>query len=285
MKIMFRRVLATLIMISGLGSCNSASEGSTSVNPKNVPDLEAIDFTEPLPGLYASHIVVEEGIVYDSARDGQLTDSMLQYRISNTITDAMKLKVPQQELGYLYKSPTIDSLARFRNIWFHKLNTLTNKNKQPIAYYAETEFSDPKTRKALLNEFIQQYGNPVYSFLISREFNQCSYEWQLKDRTIQIETSNGFRVSFGGNDTTANQSKYYSFYMLIIDNRSKQAIHDAHIYEFPEKILYEGKWHSYKDFQFEKKQVFRDDFLLHSSNEKYIKNENGEYDINNAEEE
>lgn len=62
----------------------------------------------------------------------------------------------------------------------------------------------------------------------------------------------GISVTFAGNDTTAKQSKYYSFYMLIINNKFKSAIHDAHIYEFPDKIMYDGKLHSYKDFQFEK---------------------------------
>ncbi len=52
----------------------------------------------------------------------------------------------------------------------------------------------------------------------------------------------------------------------------------------PKEILYDGKMHSYKDFQFEKKQVFGDGFLLNSTNEKYVKNEFGEYDISRAEE-
>lgn len=285
MKIMFRRFCAILLLIPTLQFCNSASPDPADSRKKNAIVLEGINFTEALPSLYSSHIEVEEGIEYRKERDGELKDSLLRYRIHNTITDLMHLTVPQQEFGYLYRSPRIDSMALFQNIWFQKLTTLTDKNKKPVAYFAEAEFNAHKERKKVLDEFIQKYGKPVYAFQVSPEFHQCSYEWQLKDRTIQIETSNGFSVSFGGNDTTAKQTKYYTLNLLIIDNKFKQAIHDAHIYEFPEKIRYEGKLHSYKDFQFEKKQVFRDNFLLNSTNESFIKNEYGEYDITPEEEE
>jgi hypothetical protein len=284
MKITYWCICA-LLLYSFLQSCNSTQQPSAASKQDNAFNLEAINFTEKVPSLYASNLLLEEGVRYDSARDGQLTDSMLRYKISNTIIDIMKLKVPQQDFGYLYKSPTIDTLAKFQHICFETLATLTDNNKKPIAYFASVELRDPKDRKKLLEEFKKKYGNPVYSFFISSEFNQCSYEWQLKDRTIQIETSNGFSFSITSNDTTAQQSTHYSLDMLIIDNKYKSAIHDAHMYEFPEKILYDGKLHSYKDFQFEKQQVFRDNFLLNSTNEKYIKNESGEYDISRAEEE
>ncbi|MBO9632861.1 MAG: hypothetical protein J7578_07055 [Chitinophagaceae bacterium] len=285
MKMMFRYCCALLLLLSSLPSCNSASPEKAETKKKNAFDLEGISFTEAVPSLYSKHIEVEEGIEYRKERDGELKDSLLRYRIHNTITDAMRLTVPQQEFGYLYRSPRIDSIALFQETWFQKLLTLTDTNKRPVAYFAEAEFKDPKERKKALDAFIQKYGNPIYAFQISHEFHQCSYEWQLKDRTIQIETSNGFSVSFGGSDTTAKQNKYYTLDLLIIDNRAKQAIHDAHIYEFPEKILYNGKLHSYKDFQFEKKQVFRDNFLLNSTNGNYVKNEYGEYDITPEDEE
>ena len=229
--------------------------------------------------------MIEDGITYDSARDGQLTDSMLRYRISNTMTDAMDLHVPQQNFGYHYKSPETDSIARFGNMYFHSLSVLTNQQKKPVAYYATCELPDAKLRKSLLDEFIKKYGAPKYAWFISSEFNQCSYEWQLADRTIQIETSNGMSVSFMSNDTAAKSNRYFNMEILIIENSAKPAIYAAHIYEFPDKILYEGKLHSYKDFQFEKKQVFRDRYLLNSTNENFIKDEYGEYDINRAEKE
>lgn len=100
----------------------------------------------------------------------------------------------------------------------------------------------------------------------------------MEDRTIQIETSYGF--SSGGLDEGGT---YYRLDFLLLDNKYKSALHQAHIYEFPEKILYDGKLRSYKDFQFEEKSVFKDEFLLNSTKEELIKNENNEYDISLAE--
>lgn len=284
MKTIHWCICTFLFLHPAFQSCDSSNQ-PTITRQNSAFNLEAINFTEKVPSLYSTHLLNEGGVQYDSARDGQLTDSMLRYKISTTITDAMKLKVPQKDFGFLYKTPVIDSLAKFQDIYFESLATLTDTNKKPVAYYARVELRDPKERKKLLEAFKKKYGNPVYSFFISSEFNQCSYEWQLQDRTIQIETSSGFSVSFRSNDTAAQQSKYYPLDMLIIDNRFKTALYDAHVYEFPEKILYDGKLHSYKDFQFEKKQVFSDNFLLNSTNEKYVKNEFGEYDISRAEEE
>lgn len=265
-------------------SCDFSTK--TPVADKNGAfDLEAVQFRENIPALFSKRLMVEDGIRYDSARDGQLTDSMLQYRISNTITEAMKLQVPQNDFGFLYRSPETDSIARFQHMYFHSLAALTDKNKKPVAYYAESELQDAKLRKSLIAEFTKKYGAPKYAFRISSEFNLCSYEWQLQDRTIQIETSNGMSITFTSGDTAAKNNQYYNLRLLIIENSFKPAIYAAHIYEFPEKILYNGKLHSYKDFQFEKKTVFSDGFLLNSTYEKYIKNEYGEYGIDQAAEE
>lgn len=282
MKIMYS-CISGLLLITIFFACNS-SDGIFK-KADNTFNLENIKFTEALPALYATNIVNENGVRYDSARDGKLTDSMLRYKISNTIIEVMKLSVPQKDFGFLYQTPETDSIARFDSIYFHNLNTLTDQHKTPVAYHAVATFFDPKLRKRMLESFKKKYGEPKYAFMVSHEFNQCSYEWQLQDRTIQIETSHGFSIMFGGSDTssTPKQTKYYNLEMLIINNKQKSTIYDAHVFEFPEKILYDGKMHSYKDFQFEKQQVFGDNFLLNSTNEKYIKNEYGEYDINNAE--
>src|SRR6478752_5559331 len=98
MKIVYSWSCALLVSVFSLPSCSDPSKKSAD-KADNAFDLEAITFTEGLPALYATHIVNENGVRYDSARDGQLTDSLLQYRISNTITDAMKLSVPQKDFG------------------------------------------------------------------------------------------------------------------------------------------------------------------------------------------
>ncbi|RZK69064.1 MAG: hypothetical protein EOO85_23060 [Pedobacter sp.] len=154
---------------------------------------------------------------------------------------------------------------------------LTDNNKKPIAYYAETELQNANERKAMIAQLTEKYGKPKYAFFIASDFNQCSYEWVLADRTIQIETSFGFSTG-----VETNNGKYYKLDMLILDNKVKTALHQAHIFEFPEKIRYRGKEHSYKDFQFDKKSVFKDEFLLNSTYDHLIKNENNQYDISLA---
>ncbi len=247
-------------------------------------DLEKIDFQENLPKLYSKHILIDD-IRHDSVRDGKLTDEMLRYRISNTITDVYKLQVPEKEFGFAYRSPTLDSVALFQNIYFMHLSTLADTNKKPVAFYAEAEVKTEKEQRDFLATIKGKYGEPRHAFFINHEFNICSYEWVLTDRTLEVQTSYGVRFSTSYSLADGLKETYYRIDMLIIDNRQKENIYKAHLFEFPDKILYNGKYHSYKDFQFEKLSVFRDEFLLKSTNEVLVKEEHGLYDIRRAENE
>lgn len=265
-------------------SCKEQLHQQPSIFEKNSGfDIELINFNENISKLYSKHILNDEDVEYDSIRDGKLSDTILKYKISNLITESMNFKVPQKDLGYNYKSPEIDSIAKFQNTYFNKISILTNLDKKPIAFYAETEFKNLELQKQLLNDFKKKYGKPKYSFFISHEFNQCSYEWDLKDRIIQIETSDGMKYEFSSDGKTKDE-KYHNVYMLIIDKKHKTEIHQAHFFKTPEKINFQGKLHSYKDFQFEKEMTFKDNYLLNSTNQAYIKDEYGEYNINNLEE-
>ncbi|MBO9732460.1 MAG: hypothetical protein J7623_27710 [Chitinophaga sp.] len=244
-------------------------------------DIEKITFNEDVPTLYSKHVMGEE-IEYDSARDGKITDTTFKYQISNTITDVMKFRMPQKDFGYLYKSPEIDSIAKFGNVYFNTLYTLTDTSRKPVAFYAAATFDSARLRAHFLDEFRKKYGPPKYSFYISNEFNHCSYEWDLSDRTIQIETSFGFEASFNSNGKSKS-GKYYRLDMLVMNNKHKDEIYKAHLMDVPEKIMYDGKLRSYKDFQFEKVMLVKDEFYLFSTNEALIKNEYGEYSIENAE--
>ena len=93
-----------------LQSCNQITEREQpSVLEKNCQfDLEKIDFQENLPKLYSKHLLIDDflmdGFQYDSITDGKLTDEMLRYNISNLITDVHKLKVPEKDFGFVYRS-------------------------------------------------------------------------------------------------------------------------------------------------------------------------------------
>lgn len=272
-KIHFSFMFLLLAMLA----CKMATKKVSLLEKNSAFDLETIDFNEDVTKLFAKYLLDEDGIRYDSVNVAIINSEQQKYRISNTLIDVMGLKVPQKDFGFLYKSPSLDSVAKFQNIYFERMYLLTDSQKKPIGYYAETEFENFNERKAMMDKLNEKYGKPKYAFFLASDFNQCSYEWVLADRTIQIETSFGFSTG-----VTTNNGKYYKLDMLILDNKAKTALHQAHIFEFPEKIVYRGKEHSYKDFQFEKKSTFRDEFLLNSTQEHLIKNENNQYDISLA---
>ncbi|QEH42427.1 hypothetical protein [Chitinophaga sp. XS-30] len=247
-------------------------------------DLEMISFQEDVPGLYAKHVLVDD-FEHDSLHDGALTDEMLRYKINNTISDAFDLEVPQKNFGFVYRSPTLDSVAQFQNIYFKNLSTLADSTKKPVAFFSETEVKTEKEQQDFLATIKSKYGEPKYAFFIDHSYKLCSYEWILTDRTLEIQTSFGVRFSTSYSSAEGLKETYYRIEVLIMDNHQKENIYKAHLYEFPDKILYHGKYHSYKDFQFEKLSVFRDEFLLNSTNETLVKNEHGIYDISRVENE
>lgn len=247
-------------------------------------DLERVNFQENVSLLYSRHLILKDGYAeYDSIRDGKLTDDMLRYTINTVISDALELKVPKEEFGYLYQTPTLDSVAKFRNAYFDKLSILTNREKKPVAYYATGRFNTLEDRAHFMNGFKEKYGQPKYSFFISSHFEQCSFEWDLQDRIIQIETSHGFEFSVSSGGSSSN-GKYYNLYLLIIEKQYQDAIYKAHLYEFSDSIKHEGKTYSLKDLGLEKEVSFSDSFLLNSTNERYTNDEYGEYHISRSEE-
>ena len=238
-------------------------------------DLEAIDFKENVNELFAKYLLDENGQSYDSINVAVINSEKQRYRITNSRTDVLGLKVPAKDLGFLYKSPSLDSVAKFQDTYFEWVYVLTNNEKKPIAYYAETELASAGERNSAMEKLTKKYGKPTHAFFLSREFNHCSYEWVLADRTIQVETSFGF--SSGINN---NGGRFYKLDMLILENNAKKAVHEAHIFEYPEQIVYKGKTLNYKDMLLDKTEVFADEFLLNSTKEYLLKNEHSEYDIN-----
>ena len=243
-------------------------------------DFEKINFKENVPMLYSKHIIVDER-EYDSAEDGKLTDEMLLYSIESGIINALGLKAPKEDFGYCYESPALDSIARFQSIYLKNLSVLTDMNKVPVAFYAESEFNSAKERQLAITAIIEKYGQPKHSFLLNHEFNQCSYEWELQDRTIQIETSDGFGIFMSDN---MDIEEYFNLAMLIVSNSSKAALNRAHVYEFSENEKYtvDGKIYDFKDLGIDSTEIYTDIFFLYSSDEKYVNEEHGIYSIQRA---
>lgn len=281
MKIIKLITFLTLLFL--FTSCN---DQKTIIEPvlsvKSQFDLEAINFNENVSQLFSQHLQTEFGSEYDSLTYSKLPDSLLEYKIKTTVTDILKFKIPQKKLGYLYKSNPLDSVAKFGIINFSSLNILTNLEKKPIAYHAGVEYTKLEDRIKVLDAINKQYGKSKYAFNISNDYHQLSYEWVLADRTIQITTSFGWGVTIS-TDKPMTNGKYYKLDMLIISNKEKSNLNNAHIFVTPDKVLYNNKLYSYKDFQLEKKETYKDDFYLNSWDEKLIENKNGYYNIVTAE--
>ncbi|KQN34370.1 hypothetical protein ASE92_12260 [Pedobacter sp. Leaf41] len=271
-----------LIALVTFFSCNTKDKQPEILEAKGGFDLEKVNFQEGVAKLYGNNVILSDGMRYDSAENGKLTDELLKYKISNSLLDAMKITVPQKDFGYLYQSHTSDSLAKFNGYYFSNLNILTDKNKKPVAYHAEGEIYDLKAKKAFLAKMKEKYGAPKYSIFISHHFSQSSYEWALKDRTIQLETSKGFSANFS-TDSDAKSGEYLRFDLLIIANDKKEQVHNAHIYEFGDKVLYNGKYLTLEELQLDKKSTFKDVFLLNSTDKKYFNDPTGQYDISREE--
>ncbi|MFD2909332.1 hypothetical protein ACFSX9_11400 [Flavobacterium ardleyense] len=251
-------------------------------------DLEKIDFKEDISNLFAKKPFYFYEIEVDTTDKNWLSDTIFKYKIESYLGEVFKINLPTKELGYLYKTRQIDSVARIGNQYFNRIFVLANLDKKPIAYYAESRFDSKKDRDAFIKNFREMHGQTKYEFLIDSHYDHLSYQWDLDTRIIQIETSSGFQIS-ASSDGTSKSGEYYRLDVLIIDNAETDAIYKAHILELPEKFNIKGQidktvsYTNLKELDLEKINIIEDEFLLNSYIEKYIKNEYGEYTISDEE--
>jgi hypothetical protein len=285
LRMIFRRFyISSFLTIVYLFFCCFIAEGSgkkvkqivASFGKQSAIDLEHCNFSENVPLLYARHLLKADDEEYSSGKDGALSDSMLVYRISNAATIDMGLQLPVKELGYLYQSPELDSMARFGNCWFFQVNTLTDIHKKPLAYQARGSFNSKTARSAILNEMTRKYGKPVYKF---RAGGKPTYGWQLDDRTIEASTSYSFAIDLRNSENSRKTIYYLD--ILIVDNAAKDAIFLAHAYDLPDTTN-DQLWNRYRDwgfFRVGKQVVLGDEFLLRSANPEFIENKGGQYNL------
>ncbi|WP_296150993.1 hypothetical protein [uncultured Flavobacterium sp.] len=249
-------------------------------------DLEKINFKEDVFKLFSENLVDQDGFKIDSITKNTFSDTIFKYKIESYLAEEFKLNLPEKEIGFLYETSQTDSIASIQNVFFNKLYVLTNLDKKPIAYYAETRFKTKKEKDQFIANFKAKNGATKYEFLIGSHFNQCSYEWDLNDRTIQIETSKGTEMSISTNEASSIE-EYYRLDMLIIENKFKKAIYEAHLLKLPEKFSIKGKIDTsityteknLKELNLEKVNIVKDEFLLNSYFDEYVKDEYGTHQI------
>ncbi|UII21020.1 hypothetical protein [Fulvivirga ligni] len=266
-----------------LQSCTPSEKVQPQVLEENAYfDLKKADFNENVPKLYSKNIEFDD-VKYDSARDGAYTDDTLRYKIVNQFLNENKLTIPEKHFGFLYKSPEMDSMAFFNDIYFKKINILTDTAKKPIAYYAEAKLKKKKQQRAFIDSLKSEYGKPIHSFWISSEFNLCVYEWRLKDRTIQVETSYGRSYETDFDSKSMVQNDYFLIDMVIMRNSQRKNIQQAHYFVLPEKVLFYGEYYKPKDLKLDSAVYFNDDFLLYSTDEKILSEEDNLHSITRSE--
>lgn len=283
------KLLQALALIIVLVSCKKElipEKQATVLDDNSGFNLEKVNFNEDVPQLFSKHFINDFG--YDMEGEynakGKDADSIFRYKIDDGILRELdkKLPLPMKDFGFHYRTPEIDSVARYQNIYFRNLSILTDLKKKPVAYFASAELSDWKVRKQFIDDFTKAHGAPKHAYAVSHEFKQNSYEWDLGDRTVQIGTFNGFGFT-ASSDGTNKSSTTYNMDILIIDNKAKVAIDDAHIRVLPDVLTIEGKSHSLKELQIPKESKSSDAFLLNSAQDRIKSDSIGEFDISRAE--
>ncbi|MDR2886145.1 MAG: hypothetical protein LBU95_05125, partial [Rikenellaceae bacterium] len=84
------RYIVLLLLLGAVACAGSAEKQQPAVLERHCGfDLERVDFREDVPMLYSAHIVDGDGLRYDRQPDGTIADSLLRYRISTLMTDAL----------------------------------------------------------------------------------------------------------------------------------------------------------------------------------------------------
>ena len=259
-----RKLMKILIFLPLILSCTLAKQTQPDVFERGSKfDLEKVDFSENVKKLFSKHISIDNSsyIEYDSLSEGELTDEKLEY--PSKIRDTKPRK-----FGYMYRTPLLSSVGEYGGLYFEHISILTNIEKKPVAYYAESKMDSIGGQKKLLELLNNNYGKPKYAFSIALNFNICSYEWVLKDRTIQVETGYGLT-----SDSANSDGIYFNTRILIIENSYKNEIHNSHFFEYNDKVEYYGKIYTPEELGLERKQLKKDLFTLNSTNEEYVNDE------------
>ena len=257
-----RKYLWILVCITTLVACNNEPGTETEIEHL---DLLNSKFNDNVFEIFGHWLEEDTGTSLDTLKLYELSDEKLKYRIKDPVINVIHITVPKKEFGYLFESPFIDSLASYGPLYFNTVSTVTDLNKKPVAYQALAFYSDENKRDSVLKELFKDLGTPTDESIVNAAIGIKAHEWILNDRTIQI-------VSFNAQELSASSfspnKKYYQVDFLMIDNNQKEALKNAHIYEFTEGIKLDDKVRDYSYFNLDQKQLFSDRFLLYSDEKK-----------------
>ena len=223
-------------------SCNKDKTESTQpliLNKESSFELEKLNFTEDVIKLY-SEVSTNNNIKkvfkkYDDFPHHQiLEDEGFLFKVFEI--KSLDVQIPDYLYGLEFKSKEVDSLARFHNLYFRELNSLTNYERKLVAINAHSRYRDENQRDSLLLSLNEVYGSPFVEMKVSDSYDLNSHTWIANDKIIEVTTS--FGHSFEIN--TAGKSENYKFYkldLLIVDNSELKSLVRAHKHYFDDMFL------------------------------------------------
>lgn len=277
-----------LLLTFTLFSCSNIETQPKVLDENAKFDLEKITFDEDITQLFSKKLADEVGFEIDSINKKTFSDTIFEYKIENYLLEVLNLKLPSKKLGFLYKTIRLDSVAKIDNAYCERLWTLTDVNRKPIAYYAEARLNSKKEKDLFIKNLKTKFGKTKYEFLLVNDFNKCSFEWETLDKTIQVTTLKENSTEITTDNPLPVSKEYFTIDILLIENKFKKAIYEAHLLKLPEKLSIKGKVDT--TITYNKKEVkkmleldeinrIKDEFFLNSYYEKYVKDENGTYKI------
>jgi len=215
--------LFLLFYIFLLVSCQAAQNKNEHTQPDALSDklsfdLEKITFNENVPLLFSESL---DFLLKDSL-DNPDYNELAYYPFD---VSGFRVEVHCDQYGYKFQSGVKNKIAFLDSAYFRSLSVITDMDTAMVAAYCETELPSEVDAKKILGNLKAKYGNCSSVFYLDKGFDVYSYEWEMEDRYLQIETSRGFSVSFGTENSEGKSTQYCKFTCLIIkkDNAEKLA--------------------------------------------------------------
>lgn len=213
-----KHCFAILVVLAVLGSCSQFSEKE---QPKILVahcgfDLKKVTFNENVPLLFSESL---NWSLQDD--DGNPDSEELAYYPFNP--SEFLVTVHCDQFGYLYKSKPCDSIAALATVYFDKMDVLTDMDTVMVAIHCEAELPVTTNLNSILSQIKLEYGDCSVAYHIDNHYEHFSYEWDLTDRILQVETSKGFSFTLSENPVC---TEYYDFEVLLIKKEEHEKLVD-----------------------------------------------------------
>ncbi len=222
------------LLLFALISCVS-SKKKENIQPlilgeKHAFELEKLNFNEDVMKLYSkvsSNKQIHEAFAeYEAFPNFAILEKAgIMFKIFEV--KSLKILVPENPYGFEFKSKKIDSIAKFHNMYFNQLNSLTNLDKKLVAIYASSRYRNEEERDSLLLSLNEFYGKALFQMPLSSDFALESHIWVTKNKIIEVTTSFGHSAEFSTTGET-KRYKYYKLNLLIVNSRELKSLVRAH---------------------------------------------------------